>query len=64
MENQSYDLYKTEAASAASVTEKDFFEALAAEERGHQIALTDYLEFLQDPADWFTMKERHSLDGG
>ena len=63
MENQSYDLYKTQAASAASATEKEFFEALAAEERGHQIALTDYLEFLQDPAGWFTMKERHSLDG-
>jgi len=64
MENQSYDLYKTQATSATSATEKDFFEALAAEERGHQIALTDYLEFLQDPADWFTMKECHSLDGG
>ncbi len=64
MENQSYDLYKNQAGSAAGETEKNFFEALAGEERGHQIALTDYLEFLKAPADWYTMKERHSLDGG
>jgi rubrerythrin len=65
MENQSYDLYKTQAGLATnSATETSFFEALAAEERGHQIALTDYLEFLKEPADWFVMKEHHSLDGG
>jgi rubrerythrin len=64
MENQSYDLYKTQAAIATSAGEKSFYEALAAEERGHQVALTDYLEFLQEPADWFVMKEHHSLDGG
>ncbi len=64
MENQSYDLYKNQSLSAENTTEKQFFEALASEERGHQIALNDYLEFLKDPVDWFTMKERHSLDGG
>jgi rubrerythrin len=64
MENQSYDLYKNQAAVAAAASEKSFYEALAAEERGHQVALTDYLEFLQEPADWFVMKEHHSLDGG
>ncbi len=63
MENQSYDLYKTQAAMATGTTEKVFFEALAGEERGHQVALTDYLDFLNNPADWFTMKEHHSLDG-
>lgn len=63
MENQSYDLYKNQAKMATSPAEKTFFEALAGEERGHQIALTDYLEFLQDPVDWFTVKEHHSLDG-
>ncbi|MBN1367507.1 MAG: ferritin family protein [Dehalococcoidales bacterium] len=63
MENQSYDLYNNQAKIAAGPTEKAFFEALAGEERGHQIALTDYLEFLDNPVDWFTMKEHHSLDG-
>ena len=64
MENQSYDLYINQATLAAGrPVEKEFFEALAAEERGHQIALTDYLEFLKNPVDWFTMKEHHSLDG-
>ena len=64
MENQSYELYKTQSKSAASNGEKTFFEALAGEERGHQIALNDYLEYLENPADWNRMKEHHSLDGG
>ena len=64
MENQSYELYKTQSKSATSNGEKTFFEALAGEERGHQIALNDYLEYLENPADWNRMKEHHSLDGG
>jgi rubrerythrin len=63
MENQSFDLYKTQAAAATEESEKSFFEALAAEERGHQVALTDFLEFLDNPVDWYTVKEHHSLDG-
>ena len=64
MESRSYDLYAERGKCARSEAEKTFYRALAAEERQHQLALTDYQEFLSDPADWFTDKEHHSLDGG
>jgi len=64
MEAKSYDLYNSRLQEARSEAEKAFYQALAAEERQHQLVLTDYQEFLSDPADWFTSKEHHSLDGG
>ena len=64
MESKSYDLYTRCGQEATSAPERAFYEALAAEERQHQLALTDYQEYLSDPADWFTNAEHHSLDGG
>lgn len=64
MENKSYDLYKGQAKQATYDAEKKFYDTLAGEERGHQLALTDYLEFLSDPVGWFVAKEHPSLDGG
>lgn len=43
---------------------RGFYSALAAEERGHYLALVDYREYLIDPAGWFRKMEHHSLDGG
>lgn len=64
MEDKTYNLYKERSKSAKSAAERNFYEALAAEERGHFLALTDYREYLIDPAGYFTRTERHSLDGG
>ncbi len=64
MENKTYDFYKKQAAAASYDGEKEFYEDLAAQEAEHHSALLDYFEFLKDPADWFTQKEHHSLDGG
>ena len=64
METQSYDLYSGQAKTAASSAAKSFYEDLAAEERGHHLALIEYLEFLKDPAGYYLTKEHHSLDGG
>ena len=64
MENKSYDLYKNQGQAAVFDTEKDFYETLAAEERGHHRVLLDYYEYLKDPAAWFVKKEHPSLDGG
>ena len=64
MENKSYDLYKNRSQSATYDREKDFYEALAAEERQHHSVLLDYYEYLKDPAGWFIKTEHHSLDGG
>ena len=62
-EKQSYDFYERQSRNAAFNAERDFYKALAAEEREHELILVDYYEYLTDPVDWFTRVEHHSLDG-
>ncbi len=64
MENKTEELYKKRAVKAEYDAERRFYVALAAEERGHYLALVDYREYLIDPAGWFRKMEHHSLDGG
>jgi len=64
MENKTYDYYKDQGQGATYDTERDFYQALAAEEREHHLVLLDYYEYLSDPAGWFVQKEHPSLDGG
>lgn len=64
MENKTHDFYKGQSEKAKYNAERDFYKALAAEERGHYLALVDYREYLVDPAGWFRKAEHHSLDGG
>lgn len=64
MELKSISLYQQRAKEATYPAEKTFYESLAGEENGHHLALLDYQEYMVDPTGWFTMKERHSLDGG
>ena len=64
MEIRSYDFYRSRSEQSILPLEKRFYEAVAAEERGHHLALLDSYEYLIDPAGWFTRKERWSLDGG
>lgn len=63
-ESKSYDFYEERAGKAVYEAEKDYYQALAAEERHHYLLLVDYQEYLSDPASWFTSKEHPSLDGG
>jgi rubrerythrin len=63
MEKKSYDLYHSRSEESTLPVEKRFYEALAGEERGHHLALTDSLEYLSDPAGFFTKSEHWSLDG-
>ena len=64
MENKTYDFYKNQSQNATYEAERDFYKALAAEERGHYLVLRDYHEYLINPAGWFVEKEHPSLDGG
>ena len=64
MENRTYDFYKSQGKNTNYDTERDFYEALAAEEKEHHLILLDYYEYLKDPAGWFVSKEHPSLDGG
>ncbi|MGP8080398.1 MAG: ferritin family protein [Dehalococcoidales bacterium] len=63
MEDRSYDLYHQRYGEAAKGVERDFYETIAAEERGHKLILLDYYEYLKDPAAWYVKAEHHSLDG-
>ena len=64
MENKTYDFYKGRIEKASYGTEKEFYEALTAQEKQHHMVLLDYYEYLKDPAAWFVQKEHPSLDGG
>ncbi len=64
MENKTYDFYQNRVKDATHDAERDFYQALAAEEREHHMVLLDYYEYLKDPAGWFVTKEHPSLDGG
>jgi rubrerythrin len=64
MENKTYDFYKSQSRGASHTAEKDFYEALATQEREHHQVLLDYYEYLKDPAGWFVTQEHPSLDGG
>ena len=64
METKTYDFYRSQSKEATYDAERDFYEALATEEREHHLILLDYYEYLKDPAGWFVSKEHPSLDGG
>jgi rubrerythrin len=64
MENKTYDYYKDQGQTATYDGERDFYQALMAQEREHYLVLLDYYEYLKDPAAWFVQKEHPSLDGG
>ena len=63
-EKKSYDFYNRQSQNATYDAERDFYEALAAEEREHELILLDYYEYLTDPSGWFVTREHPSLDGG
>jgi rubrerythrin len=60
MEIKTYDLYRSRSEQSTLPREKQFYQALAAEERGHHLALLDSYEYLTDPAGW----KEHRLNGG
>ena len=64
MENETYDFYKQREQVATYAAEREFYQALSAQEKEHHLILLDYYEYLKDPAAWFVEKEHHSLDGG
>ena len=64
MENKTYDFYQSQVKNAAYDAEREYYEALATQEREHHLVLLDYHEYLKDPAAWFVKAEHPSLNGG
>jgi rubrerythrin len=63
LEDSCIKFYKAGLDKAADALEKDFCEAMLAEERGHRKILSDMQFFYEDPAAWFTEKEHPHIDG-
>ena len=63
MENRTLEFYQNQALKTDYAAAKNFYAALATEEKGHYLALVDYREYLIDPAGWFRKAEHHTLDG-
>jgi rubrerythrin len=64
LENKSLLFYLDRSSQAASSGEKQFYQALVAEERSHYMLLLDSYEYLLDPQAYFVRTEHHGLDGG
>jgi rubrerythrin len=62
-ELHAYDMYRNRAAETDSAAERKFYITLAGEERMHHLSLLDSYEYLTDPAGWFTVKERWTIEG-
>jgi len=63
LETQGEKFYGDLAKSVENPMEKNFYEFLASIEREHRLSLQDTLEYFEDPAGWFRVKERHHIDG-
>jgi len=63
MEDQSYSYYDELSKKAAGLFERRFFAALCFEERGHYLMLLDSLDYLSDPAGWYSRHEHQQLEG-
>jgi rubrerythrin len=64
MEKKTLDYYTAQSRNEIIPAAFRYYTDLAGQEKIHYNLLLDYFEFIKDPAQWFTVKERHSLDGG
>jgi hypothetical protein len=62
-ETKGEKFYGDLAKKAENPVEKKFYEFLASIESEHRLSLVDTMDYFQDPAGWFRIKERHHIDG-
>ena len=62
-ETKGEKFYGDLAKSVENPMEKKFYGFLASIEREHRLSLQDTLEYFQDPAGWFRVKEKLHVDG-
>jgi rubrerythrin len=62
-ETKGEKFYGDLAKSVENPMEKNFYEFLASIEREHRLSLQDTLEYFEDPAGWFRIKEKLHVDG-
>ena len=64
LEKSTYSFYKDFASRSADPQSKKFFEFLMGEENAHYELLSETLEYLNAPKDWYREKERWVVEGG
>jgi rubrerythrin len=64
LEKSTYSFYQDLANKSADPQSKKFFEFLMGEENAHYELLSDTLEYLNAPKDWYREKERWVVEGG
>ena len=64
LEKSTYAFYKDLADKSEDPQSKQFFEFLMGEENTHYELLSDTLEYLNAPKDWYREKERWVVEGG
>ncbi len=64
LEKSSYGFYKDLLGKSGDPQAKKFFEFLMGEENNHYELLSETLEYLNDPKDWYREKERWVVEGG
>lgn len=62
-ENEAYKFYADLIKQADSSNEKQLFKILADLELEHMNSLKETLLYFEDPAEWFAMQEKPTLDG-
>lgn len=63
LEKRSYDFYKKLNKESKDPQTKKFFEFLMGEENTHYELLTETLEYLNSPKDWYRVSERWIVEG-
>jgi rubrerythrin len=63
LEQKSVTFYSAELKRSTDAFERAFLEELIGEERTHYTVLQDMKLYLEDPAAWFSEKERSGYDG-
>ncbi|OGL46423.1 MAG: hypothetical protein A2W05_04535 [Candidatus Schekmanbacteria bacterium RBG_16_38_10] len=63
MEVEGYKFYRKRAEQTDNPLEKAFYEELVKEESNHYEILENTYEYLSNPADWFSNKERPIYEG-
>ena len=64
LEKSSYSFYKDLLNRSTDPRSKKFFEFLMGEENNHYELLSETLEYLNAPKDWYREKERWVVEGG
>ncbi|RMF93276.1 MAG: hypothetical protein D6734_10500 [Candidatus Schekmanbacteria bacterium] len=64
IESKGYDFYKKHEEEADNELEKEFYSRIAEQESNHYKILEETFEYLSNPSEWFSKKERPIFEGG